>query len=443
MSQKESHSKGPQHGYGQSEARVLSRRDFVKRTAAVAGIAAVASSGLTAFASLSAEEAAGVNIPQDPERLADALQAIADNLAARDDLHHAVLAVETGDGAFHWSGAAGEASPDGEPMRTDTPYFITSVDKIYAATAIMRLHEQGRLDLEAPITEYLPSSLTSRIHVMDGVDRSSAITTRHLLSHTSGLADYLEDRPEGGRSLIEKVVESGDIDWDVEQAMGVVREDLRPHFVPQSVDARKPKVRYCDTNYALLITMIETLAAKTLDKVLTELLFDPFNIRHTYIEGLSAPADPTPNAATLWFGEQPMDLPKFFMHMRSVYSTVDDQIKSLRAILGGHVFEDPATLRSMRQWNALPFPMDASAARAPGWPIEYGYGLMRFQMPPILTGMYRLPAVIGHTGSTGTWLFYCPEMDAYFAGVVDQGTAGAVPYRTMPKLLRIMLDASR
>lgn len=87
--------------------------------------------------------------------------------------------------------------------------------------------------------------------------------------------------------------------------------------------------------------------------------------------------------------------------------------------------------------------MDASAARAPGWPIEYGYGLMRFQMPPILTGMYRLPAVIGHTGSTGTWLFYCPEMDAYFAGVVDQGTAGAVPYRTMPKLLRIMLDASR
>ena len=440
MSRQERDSEGLQQGLELNQARSWSRRDFVKCAAATAGVAAIGGSGLTLLMSGSGEEAAGMAIPRDPGRVCEALSRTVTDLRENVYHAHAVLAVESGDGAFRWSGASGQASPDGNPMRTNTPYFITSVDKLYTATAIMRLAEQGRVDLDAPLTEYLPASLTSRIHVLDGVDRSSEITPRHLLSHTSGLADYIEDRPKGGQSLIEQVVESGDMEWDVEQSMSLVREDLRPHFAPQSAEERGPKVRYCDTNYLLLITIIESLEGQTLDKVLSKMLFDPFDMQHTYVEGFSTPLDPTPKAATLWFGDQPMDLPKFFRHMKCVYSTVDDQIKSARAILGGHVFHDSATLRSMRQFNALPFPTDATAARAPGWPIEYGYGLMRFQMPRVLTGMHRLPAVIGHTGSTGTWLFYCPELDFYFAGAVDQATAGAVPYRTMPKLLRILLD---
>lgn len=440
MSSEERLSKGLRQSSGSDEARSLSRRSFVKYAAITAGVAAIAGSGPMFLALDLGEEVAGMAIPRNPEAVADALRKMVEGLASRDDLYHAVLAVESGDGGFRWAEAAGQANPAGDAMRPDTPYFITSVDKLYTATAIMRLAEQGRVDLNAPITEYLPTSLTSRIHVLDGVDRSSEITPRHLLSHTSGLPDYIEDRPKGGQSLIDQVAESGDMEWDVEQAMGLVREDLRPHFAPQSAEKTKAKVRYCDTNYLLLITIIESLEGQTLDKVLGETLFRPFDMRHTYVEGLSTPIDPTPKAATLWFGDQPMDVPRFFKHMRSVYSTVEDQVKSARAILGGHVFRDPDTLRSMRQFNALPFPADAAAMRAPGWPIEYGFGLMRFRMPRVLTGMHRLPAVVGHTGSTGTWLFYCPELDFYFAGAVDQATAGAVPYRTMPKLLRTLLD---
>ena len=69
-------------------------------------------------------------------------------------------------------------------------------------------------------------------------------------------------------------------------------------------------------------------------------------------------------------------------------------------------------------------------------PIEYGLGIMRFRLPRLFTGMRRMPAVIGHTGSTGAWLFYCEELDLLLAGTVDQATAGAIPYRVVPKLLR-------
>jgi hypothetical protein len=82
-------------------------------------------------------------------------------------------------------------------------------------------------------------------------------------------------------------------------------------------------------------------------------------------------------------------------------------------------------------------PLDRAALRAPGWPIEYGLGIMRFRLPRVLTPLHPLPAVIGHTGSTGCWLFYCPQWDLYLVGSVDEVTAGAVPYRIVPKMLEI------
>ena len=63
---------------------------------------------------------------------------------------------------------------------------------------------------------------------------------------------------------------------------------------------------------------------------------------------------------------------------------------------------------------------------------------MRFQLPRLFTGLKRLPAVIGHTGSTGCWLFWCPEMKMYLTGSVDEVSAGAVPYRLTPQLLKIL-----
>ncbi len=169
----------------------------------------------------------------------------------------------------------------------------------------MRLVERGLLSLDASIAEYLPHSLVAGIHRLEGVDRSSAITVHHLLGHTSGLADYIEDRPEGGTSLVERVVSEGDIDWDIGQTMELLRRDLSPHFVPQPVGSAKPKVRYSDTNYQLLIAIVESLEGRTLDRVLDEMLLTPFGMNHTHLEGLSQPKDSTVRTpASLWFGDE-------------------------------------------------------------------------------------------------------------------------------------------
>jgi hypothetical protein len=66
--------------------------------------------------------------------------------------------------------------------------------------------------------------------------------------------------------------------------------------------------------------------------------------------------------------------------------------------------------------------------------------MMRFPLPRIFTPLHPMPALVGHSGSTGTWLFYCPQFDLLLAGAVNEVTTGLVPYRFLPKLLRI-LDA--
>jgi CubicO group peptidase (beta-lactamase class C family) len=116
----------------------------------------------------------------------------------------------------------------------------------------------------------------------------------------------------------------------------------------------------------------------------------------------------------------------------------------MRAIIQGELFRESKTAALMQlHWNRFGFPLDAVAMRLPSWPIEYGLGMMRFQLPRLFTPFKPIPAVVGHTGVTGSWLFYCPEYDLYLCGTVDQLSAAALPFRFVPKLLRTIDSVAR
>jgi D-alanyl-D-alanine carboxypeptidase len=111
----------------------------------------------------------------------------------------------------------------------------------------------------------------------------------------------------------------------------------------------------------------------------------------------------------------------------------------------GDVFDDRQTMAFMQHqtWTRFGFPRDRASLRLPGWPIEYGRGMMRFQ-DPVYSTLLRigslgraapLPELVGHAGSTGSWLFWCPPLDLMFGGTVDQAHAGGLPFRFLCKLL--------
>ena len=52
----------------------------------------------------------------------------------------------------------------------------------------------------------------------------------------------------------------------------------------------------------------------------------------------------------------------------------------------------------------------------------------------VMTVRY-VPALVGHAGSSGSWLFHCPELDLLLAGTVDQAAFPSLPYKLLPRLL--------
>jgi CubicO group peptidase (beta-lactamase class C family) len=303
---------------------------------------------------------------------------------------------------------------------------------------MMKLHERGRVRLGDPISVYLPAELTKGLHRLGGADRTDEITLRHLLGHATGLPDYLEERPRDSRSLLERVVQEGDRSWDIHDIVTIVR-GLTPHFPPQALGGDRHRIRYSDTNYLLLIAVIEAVTGLSQHDVFEDLLFRPLNLRHTWLPGHSEPRDRIEDPAAVWYRDRSLDIPQAMSSFGDLYSTVEDTIAFLRALTRGEVFDDPATLDLMTsRWTRFGFPRDMAALRAPGWPIQYGLGVMRFRfrIPRVRTPDGQVPELIGHSGSTGSWLFRCPQLDVLLSGTVNQATAGAVPFRFLPRLLR-------
>ncbi len=72
-------------------------------------------------------------------------------------------------------------------------FYTASVGKTMTATLALQLHEGGALDLDAPVSDLLPEAETA-----DLFTDARAVTVRHLLTHTSGVADYFEGRTTSG-----------------------------------------------------------------------------------------------------------------------------------------------------------------------------------------------------------------------------------------------------
>jgi CubicO group peptidase (beta-lactamase class C family) len=90
------------------------------------------------------------------------------------------------------------------PVTSRSLFHMASVTKTFVATAIMQLVEQGKIDLDAPVTKYLPY-----FKLNDA--RYTQIKIRHMLSHTSGIpdvTDYHWDKPEYDEGALERFTRS-------------------------------------------------------------------------------------------------------------------------------------------------------------------------------------------------------------------------------------------
>jgi D-alanyl-D-alanine carboxypeptidase len=320
-------------------------------------------------------------------------------------VRNCVLAVTKGDNSYFWAGAAGIANQDGQvPMTKDTPIYISSITKLYTATAIMKLYEEGALSLDDPIYKYLPTDVIRGIHVYKEKDYSNEITIKQLLSHTSGIADYYTENSEDGKNLFELFLEEPERSWTVDETIARARDDLEPHF-PPGTDAF-----YSDTNFQLLGMIVENVTKKPLHIVYEDFFFRPLGLNHTWLIGHSEP-QVTPSAA-------PADI--FYRDMiitntRSngaywadggIVSIPEEMIIFLKALNEEKIISRD-TLELMHDWHKMEFP------------FQYGYGTEYFKLPWLIRKVTRITPLWGHSGSTGSFLYYSEDLNLYMAGSIN------------------------
>jgi len=349
------------------------------------------------------------------------LQSVLDHFAAANpSIKNCVVYAVKGDGSFSWSGAAGIADAKARtPMTPETPIFIASITKLYTAAAVMRLYENGKIALDDPIAKYLPQDLIKGIHVFEGKDYTGKLTIRHLLSHTSGLPDYYTEKGQDGKNLFEKIVDNPEHLWSAEETIALARDSLKPHFSPGD------SVFYSDTNYQLLGKIIETVTDKPLHTVFKELFFEPLGLQKTWMVGCSEPAKAlSALPADVYYQDRNITKTRLnaaYWADGGIVSSGQDGVCFLRALKEVRILKTE-TLALMQNWRKLDFP------------LQYGYGIMYVEFPWYMQKMMKLPPVWGHSGSTGSFLYYCEKMDLYLAGTINQTDAPVKPFRLMGKV---------
>jgi D-alanyl-D-alanine carboxypeptidase len=357
----------------------------------------------------------------------DEMQELLNGLVEKDrSVRNCVLSVMKGDGSFSWSGAAGIANQNGRvPMTKDTPIYLASVMKLYTATVVMRLCEKGALSLDDPMSRYLPEDLVRGIHVYKGKDYSHEITIGQLLSNTSGIADYYAERPKGGKSVFELLLENPTRVWRQDETIEWARDKLEPHFPPGTA------AFYSDTNFDLLGKIIEAITGQRLQTVYEELIFRPLGLTHTWLIESSAPQTliPTSPADVFYKDRNIADIRSSSAYWPYVVSTAEEMTTFLKALNEGRIVSRD-TLKLMHNWHKLHFP------------LQYGYGTMYFKLPRLATMVTNMRPLWGHSGSTGSFLYYSDDLNLYIAGTIDQVESPSKPFGLMARVMKVVKSKS-
>lgn len=145
------------------------------------------------------------------------------------------------------------------PLDVDaqTLFQIGSITKTFVGTAVMKLVEQGRLDLDTPVQEWLPE-----FRVQDDAT-SAQVTMRHMLTHTSGwVGDYFDQTGDGDDAL----------------AQVITRMATLPQMTP--IDGHWA---YNNSGFYVAGRMIEVITGQTFEDAMDDLVLKPLGMSHTFL----------------------------------------------------------------------------------------------------------------------------------------------------------------
>lgn len=179
----------------------------------------------------------------------------------------------------------------------NTPFHLASISKTFTGTAVLKLHEQGLLNIDDGIEKYFPNF------------PYTGITIRLLLSHRSGLPSYL--------NFLDK-------NWNRKKK--ATNQDVVNYmytYKPPKQANPNRNFHYCNTNYVLLALIIEKVTQQSFPQFMKDSVFTPLGMTNTFV---FSKVDSAQYVPTYSFDNRiyPMDHLDFTYGDKNIYSTPRD-----------------------------------------------------------------------------------------------------------------------
>ena len=164
----------------------------------------------------------------------------------------------------------GISGPDGRAVTPQTPFILGSSSKSFTALAVMQLVEAGKINLDAPVTSYLPWFRTSDITA------SNQITVRNLLNQDSGMGVYA-----GRQGMVDDDQSSTALEKGVRLLAGLQLS----HPVGKAYE-------YSNVNYSILGLVVQAVSGTPYEDYVRSKIFGPLQMT----QSAAALTDPTAEA---------------------------------------------------------------------------------------------------------------------------------------------------
>ena len=251
-------------------------------------------------------------------------------------------------------------------MQPTHRFHAASVTKMYMAAAVLLLAEDGAIDLDAPISRYLPQRQVERI------PNGTRATVRQLLGHRSGIPDF-----------------SGDFRYDLDflnDPFGSYPPDRLLSYLERQSPWMQPGEGYfySNANYYILALIVDRIAGEGHAAVMDDRILGPLGLRATYYR--NDPSYPTPPGLVASYRDLAGDgrlvnVTDMMVHGASVFmgnagliATSSDFADFIDGLLGGALLS-PESISDMESWVE---------------PSRYGLGLNYLETP--------YGPAIGHSG---------------------------------------------
>lgn len=243
------------------------------------------------------------------------------------------------------------------PLAPNSPCQLASISKTFTGAAILYLNERKYLNIDDPVVNYIKDF------------PYAGVTIRMLLSHRSGIPDYIK-----WYGLYRKDNRTPVSNATIMQMMA--------RFKPKAESRPNTRFKYCNTNYVVLSRIIEVVTEQSYSDFMQKYIFAPLGMKNTFVYN---PDVPLPNHAAISYKYNWVREPDMFADGvtgdKGIYSTVEDMYRwdqsfykkrllsneTIELAYGPCSFEKPGIKNYGLGWRMLCYPDGGKVIYHNGW----------------------------------------------------------------------------